>query len=429
MTCKYNYGAEYYVKENHDCRMLMDSFLKKNIPCILIDLNITKIIPDDIDEYSHIIFWTTYNNINETLEILHILKNKNHICLLWFESRKMYLRLGNIYKLEDYQVIIGQHYSAVVSYIVNGKYNKEMFFEKEVENVIRCRLTVLKTYLQEVILNGGLCEIIEGGQCNKCGDCFLHLSNSRNRISNTELLDEVNLLKEYFHARKISIVSTNFFALEENVRDFFENKCVRDVQYSICCCYKDIEQYFFSIKKYEKYLYNIDLYIDIYDKKKDAVFDLLALLNTRVKIHFVMFNEKSSLKQLKENLDFLQRGEVTYAPDCLFMKEGDLESPLQKIYVVWNIIYRRILFSGFIKLVHLENELKHPYRTGKNVNFIELGEINSRISGLADKQNALMLEILRTVIYREKDSDTIGSLLTNTLLEERENIIAFLSIV
>ncbi len=429
MTCKHDCKLEYYVKENHDCRMLMDCFLKNNIPCLLIDLNITKVIPNDIDEYSDFIFWTTCNNINETLEIFDVFENKKHICILWFETKNMYLRLYDKYKLGNYQVIIGQHYSAIVSYVANSKIDNEMYFEEKAENIVRCKQTVLNTYLHEVILNGGLCEIIEGGQCNKCEDCFLHLSNSRNRISYAELLGEIILLKECFHMRKISIISSNFLASDTNVRHLFENEYVQGVQFSICCCYKDIEQYFCFIKENEKYLYNIDLYIDLYDKRKKAVFDLLALLNTRVKIHFVMFNNNCSLKQLKENLDFLQSGKVKYAPDCLFMKEGNLEPSLQKVYEVWNIIYRRIFFSEFIKLVCLENELKLPYRTGQNVNFIELDEINNRISQLADKQNILMLEILRTVICREKDSDTIGSLLNNILQEERENIIAFLSIV
>jgi len=409
--------------------MLMDSFVKKSIPCTLIDLNVTKMIPNNIDEYSDFIFWTTSNNISETLEMYDVFESRNHLCVLWVENRNKYLKLCDLYNLENYQVIIGQHYSAVVLYIVNGKLDKKKFFEEKIENIARSKLTVLNTYLQNVILNGGVCEIIQGGRCNKCGDCFLHLSNLRESISYTEMFEEVNLLIEYFHVRKISIISSNFFSSETNDRNYFEHNCVGDIQYSICCCYKDIEHYFSIIKKNEKYLYSIDLYIDIYDKKKDRVFDLVALLNVRVKIHFVMFNEKSSLKQLKDNLDFLQKGKVVYAPDCLFMKEGDLEPSLKKIYEVWNIIYRRMLISEFIKLVNLENELKFPYRIRENVNFAELNDINNFISELATKQNSVMLKILKNIICREKDGDTVGSLLINTLVDERENFIKFFNIL
>lgn len=422
VTCKDNADRPpYCVQENHRCRILMDSFMKRGVQCALCDYNLTNLYSRLEGKY--IIFDVTRSNIHQTLEIINNHPEVKDAYVLWFKNRKIYNLLCKKYKLEDYQVIIGEGYSNIVSYILGGSETHIAYFDTTAENLARNENTIFETYLDKILLNGGLCEILAGGQCNKCDNCFRQDVNIRESLSQGELTNEMHLLRKLYNIRKISIVNSNFFANEALTRVFQGKEYAPDIQYSICCCYKDIKENIGLIESFKESLYNIDLYIDIYSNDVEQIITLIKDMNIRVKIHFALFSEKSTEEGLIKLLTFLEKGICTYAPDCLFTKTGELTPSMMKIYIVLNIIYKRLLLSQYLELVNLENSLKREFRLGLRSDYDKLDNINTIIKEKSYQLNCLLFKLIRCVIENEKRCSSIHELLYCTVSKEKNDLI------
>lgn len=425
ITCRNNIDMpQYCVLENHKVRMLMDSFITGGYQCSICDYNLVESTP--IEENKILVFYVTIHNIKQTITLLGDYPNIVKSGVLWFPNRRIYVDLSERYRLADYKVIVGESYSEIVAYFTNGNMNNVAYFDSTCENLGRSESSIGNTYLKNILLNGGPCELLAGGYCKKCRNCLRRNINTLESLSQDALVTEINLLAKTYNVRTISIITPNFFTNEALYKVFHSKELPPQVKFSICCCYKDIKENISKIDLFKEHLYNIDLFIDIYCDEREQLIALINEKNIRVKIHFTLFTEQSTKKKLIDTLSFLEKGTCSYAPDCLFKKRGELSPSMAKIYTVLQFMYKRIFLPKYIELVDYENSLKQSFRLGERTDYDALEEINEIILARSIKLNCTLFKTIRRVIELEQKSKSIDELFYSTLSEE--NVIKYLFI-
>ncbi|MGX8796756.1 hypothetical protein ACR6HW_11850 [Fusibacter sp. JL298sf-3] len=421
VECKNDKNFNYYVKENHEMRMLMDYLILKGYSTKQIVMGLESYSEDDLSmqlaDIDNIIYSVNESNIHSTQRFIKIIKG---LCpqLLWFIRKKSYERTKSQIKMLDYPIIVGSDFNLITERLKNARFDEKLVIGESSVIVARKKETLSSTYLNSIVLNGGLCEIVNSRICTeKCPDCE-RLLNSIDSNSNPELYNEIEIVSKYAKTRKISIVDLNILSNGNrfsSIVDMLNMSSEKyNVTFSINCCYRNLLDNYCVLKNMLTSLHNIELYIDFNDPKSYEVLNKVKDLDVRIKLHFIMANESTNQIRLYKQLDYLIASNFVFNQDLLFKSEGIIDEKVHCILEVWRFLYTEFIIPEVVKLIDLENQMKLPFREGIDRRYDLLPKIDNNIKYISKELNCYTYNLMKSSAILSKQS---GYDVRNTIIE------------